>query len=192
MFDRNTFRAVGARGGASRAFTLIEILCVVIILGIAGAIIVPELSTRSDLKASASARILMADLIYAQNRAITVQGTQVIAFDTTNQQYTLYATPGPIVLTHPVNHTPFVVKYGTGGSAGLTDLSMASISIKGASNASYTALAFDDLGSPLAYNLSNGASEPLKSATVTLRCGTYELAVNIEADTGQMTVAEVH
>ena len=35
------------------AFTLVEILTVVVILGIASAIIVPQISTRDDLKAAA-------------------------------------------------------------------------------------------------------------------------------------------
>ena len=51
-------------------FTLVEILVVVIILGIAGAIIVPSIGTRNDLKAAAAARVIMADLIYTQNLAI--------------------------------------------------------------------------------------------------------------------------
>ena len=56
-------------------FTLVEILMVVVILGIAAACVVPQLSSRDDLKTAAAARVVMADLIYAQNRAIAVQQT---------------------------------------------------------------------------------------------------------------------
>lgn len=55
------FRAPGQR----RAFTLIEILVVVVIIGIGAAVIVPNLGTRNDLMAQAATRVLMADLIYA-------------------------------------------------------------------------------------------------------------------------------
>src|SRR3954454_21595277 len=49
------------------AFTLVEILAVVVILGIASAVIIPQISNRDDLKAAAGTRLVTADLIFAQN-----------------------------------------------------------------------------------------------------------------------------
>src|SRR5829696_352345 len=86
--------------GFPRAFTLVEILVVVIILGIAGAIIVPSIGSRDDMKAAAAARVIMADLIYAQNLAITSQGNRYINFDTVNQQYSL-TNSAAVVIQHP-------------------------------------------------------------------------------------------
>ena len=40
------------------------------------------MGTRDDLKAAAAARMLMADLIYAQNRAISTQTRHYVKFDT--------------------------------------------------------------------------------------------------------------
>ena len=59
--------------GSRRGFTLVEILCVVVILGIASAIIIPQLGTHDDMKVAAAARTVMADLIYAQNTAIAAR-----------------------------------------------------------------------------------------------------------------------
>ena len=67
-------------------FTLVEILVVVVILGIAAAVIVPQMGSRGDLKAAAAARMLMADLIYAQNKAIAAQSKYYVVFNTTSPQ----------------------------------------------------------------------------------------------------------
>ena len=55
----------------SRAFTLAEILVVIVILGICSAVIVPKLGSHDDLTLSAAARTLTADLMYAQNLSIS-------------------------------------------------------------------------------------------------------------------------
>src|SRR3954469_25309398 len=76
-----------------RGFTLIEILSVVVILGIASAIIIPHMGTRDDLKNTAAARIVVSDLIYAQNLAIST-GTPVwVRFDTATSTYSLITSP---------------------------------------------------------------------------------------------------
>src|SRR5712672_1322589 len=77
------------RGYVHKGFTLVEILGGGLILGIAGAIIVPSIGSRNDLKAAAAARVIMADLIYTQNLAITSQGNRYVKFDVVNQQYSV-------------------------------------------------------------------------------------------------------
>src|SRR5687768_7200473 len=114
-----------------RGFTLVEILMVVVILGIASAVIVPQIGTRSDLKARAAARMVVADLIYAQNMAIATQKWHYVQFDTTNNRYTVYddmpldpdgtgpqatVVPSPhLPINHPVNKSPYVVQFGAAG-----------------------------------------------------------------------------
>src|SRR5690242_16864757 len=85
--------------GRAAGFTLVEILVVVVILGIAAAVIVPNMGTRSDLKAAAAARMIMADLIYAQNRAISTQTKHYVTFDTSAspQTYRIVTSMTPLV-----------------------------------------------------------------------------------------------
>src|SRR5688572_24441187 len=84
--------------GIRRAFTLVEILAVVVILGIASAIIIPQIGTRDDMRAAAAARIVVSDLIYAQNLAISSGTAAYVRFDKANKKYW--------VVTAPVNTGP--------------------------------------------------------------------------------------
>src|SRR5687768_16768097 len=112
--------------GFPRAFTLVEILVVVIILGIAGAIIVPSLGTRDDLRAAAAARVIMADLIYTQNLAITNQGNRYVVFDVANQEYRVTDATGGTI-DHPVDHVAYVQKFSsTTGGRNLKDMKLSS------------------------------------------------------------------
>src|SRR5829696_4955695 len=76
-------RRSGSRGG----FTLVEILAVVVILGIASAIIIPEMGTRDDMRAKAAARTLVADLIYCQNLAISSGYPCYMRFDVADSSW---------------------------------------------------------------------------------------------------------
>src|ERR1700733_4841669 len=82
------------RGTHRRAFTLIEIMAVVVILGGLGILIFPAMASRDDLRLGSAARSVIADVIFAQNRAISTQKTQFISFTTasgaTNGGYTIY------------------------------------------------------------------------------------------------------
>src|SRR5688572_14008047 len=86
------------------AFTLIEILGVVVILGIISAVILPQLGSRDDQKVSAASRVLMADLTYVQNRAITKQKTHYVLFDATNNFYRVLESMSPVtMIKNPVD-----------------------------------------------------------------------------------------
>ncbi|MCC6682732.1 MAG: GspH/FimT family pseudopilin [Phycisphaeraceae bacterium] len=65
----------------SPAFTLIEILIVVAIMGIAGAIVVPHMLTAGTMGIQAAARMVIADLLYAQNEAIANQSVRKVIFE---------------------------------------------------------------------------------------------------------------
>ena len=63
-----------------RAFTLVEVLVVVAILAIAGAIVTPALNSAGQLGAQGAARLLIADILIAQSEAVAAQEVRRVWF----------------------------------------------------------------------------------------------------------------
>jgi len=70
-------------------FTFVELLVVIVILGIVAALVVPRMAQSDEFAAQGAARMVVADLLYAQNNAIAEQAERKITFDTANQRYTI-------------------------------------------------------------------------------------------------------
>jgi prepilin-type N-terminal cleavage/methylation domain-containing protein len=164
-------------------YTLVEILCVVVILGIAATMIAPSIGTRDDLNAAAGARAVMADITYAQNRAIATQSMHYVVFNAAGQNYAICSSMSPqTVVPHPVNLGNFVQTFGSGD---LANCQLVSANIAGGSSV----LAFDELGAPYSYNTTTLATTPISgSAQIVVRSGQASLTISVESATGQMTV----
>jgi prepilin-type N-terminal cleavage/methylation domain-containing protein len=171
-----------------RGFTLIEILVVVLIIGIAAAIVVPQLGTRDDMKASSAARVIMADLIYAQNLSITQQNYHYLAMDVVNKRYAVQNSALATV-THPVNKTPYLVRFAAGGTNGFQDLTLIAANFTGQSGNVYKTIGFDELGSPLVHT--GTMTEPMTAGAIIIQAGNYRLRIDVEPFTGQITVTPI-
>jgi prepilin-type N-terminal cleavage/methylation domain-containing protein len=169
---------------ATRAFTLVEILVVIVILGIISAVIVPQIGSRADIRCAAAARRVMADLIYAQNLAIARQQTHYVRF--AGSTYGLYTVPtGGTAITHPVEKTPYTATFGAGGTSGLSQCELDSFGFDGRST-----LAFDELGAPYSYDSGTNTIVPLAAAgQVRIASGTFTMTIGVEPFTGELTVA---
>jgi len=163
----------------SRGFTLIELLCVIIIIAIAAVLVIPQMGARGDLKAAAAARTLMADLTYAQNRAIAKQATQYVMFTVASGTYQVQEGSPPATETHPVTLVPFVQTFG---STGLEDVTLTSANFDGKS-----IIAFDELGAPYAYDSVNG-TVALVSGAIKIASEGYTMTLNIEPYTGEVAL----
>lgn len=170
-------------GAVVRAFTLIEILVVVVILGIAAAIVVPAIGSRSDLKATSAARMIMADLIYTQNRSISQQRWHWVRFDLTNQSYEVLdqVDPSAVLIKHPVEASDFVVKLGTDGAKPIQDVTFETVNFDGK-----LILAFDELGTPHSYDAGTKAMTAMAAGKIVLACGAIKLTITVEPFSGEL------
>lgn len=175
------------RGG----FTLIEILAVVVILGIASAIVIPQIGSNGDLKATAGARIVMADLIYAQNRAIATQTWNYLKFDVAGNSYSvLDRVPmggGDRIITHPVNQGPYTAQFAAGQLANISIQSAVFNGVDAAFRPEHT-VAFDELGTPWVYCYHTNQVNEMLDGTIVLRSGQFTVTVTIERYTGEIRV----
>lgn len=197
-----------------RGFTLIEILAVVTILAIAAVCAIPMVSNGfADVKLTAAARSVMADLFYAQNYAITTQQSVYIAVSTstTGGKYQMYysdTTVTPSVWTMMVRPGGGTFTVNLGAVSGtvtgttLADATLASVlvaaAVPTANNVSVTVpaptvtinqptIGFDTLGQPF-----NGTPTTPAAGVTTVqlksRDGKMTTTLSIEAFTGEITV----
>src|SRR5579862_206125 len=76
-------------GVRSRAYTLVEVLLVVTMLGIASAMIIPSLSSTDSLRVQSTVRAIVGDITFAQSDAMARQQGRAVVFDTTNNKYSI-------------------------------------------------------------------------------------------------------
>ncbi len=171
-----------SRNGAA-AFTLIEIMVTVVILGIVALIAVPMMSGAADMQVRGAANRLAADLEYAKNMAITHQSPFTVAFDTSASSYEVYDVDSALI-THPVTRGDFVVSFPDQRGLGQVRINAAGTSFDGQDE-----VTFDYLGTP--YSGTNTTSE-LNSGVITLQdtTGSFALYVKVEPMTGYVTIED--
>ena len=155
----------------SRAFTLIEILVVIVILGIAAAMVVPQLNNTGSLGVQGAARMIVSDLLYAQNEAISRQSSFKFTFDKTNNKYTLFDSEDNVV---NVNW-----KGGDFVSDFEKDTRFQGIRIESVSFNSTSSISFDELGAP-----SSGG-------TIEVIGGTDKYRITVAEFTGRVSIIKV-
>lgn len=163
----------------ARGYTLLEILIVVALLGIASAVVIPQVGSTDVLRVQAAVRTLVADMTYAQSDALARQQTRAIVFDTVANIYTLVEVPGNTV--EPTNNTMYSVNFNN-------NLKFHDARITAAAFAGQPTLLFDELGGPID---SPGSTTPGAGGVVTITGSGAVFDVTVEAYTGRVTVVKV-
>ena len=157
-------------------FTLVEIIVVVVILGIAALIAVPMLSSAADMQVRAAANRLAADMDYAKGLAVTYQKNYSVVFYPASESYDIRETAADVIVKNPVRpDQDYVVNFAT-------DSNMSRVNIVNTDLTSDT-VTFDYLGSPY-----TGGS-PLNSGVITLQAEAFTIVVDIEPMTGYITIS---
>jgi len=161
-----------------RAFTLIELIVVMVLLAVGAAMVVPVLSLTSSAQVRAAADVIAADLEYAKSMAISRGQTYALVFDAAGETYQLQDQTGT-VLTHPVKRGfNYVVDFSMDSRLDQVDLSSVSFDTT-------STVKFDPLGSPF-----NGDDNPLNSGSVDVSVGSVSRTIAVEPVTGIVSVNE--
>ena len=167
-----------------RAFTLVEILTVLVILGIVSAAIVPQIGSRDDQKAVAASRVLVADLLYAQNRAIARQRTTYVQFDAAADTYRILDVVAPATyVKNPVDGSDYQATLGNVATNRLRPAQIHTAAFDGQS-----ILAFDAMGMPYSYNNGTGALIALSSGSIAIRSNAHQVTVTVAPFSGEIRV----
>jgi len=147
----------------------------VVIIGIAGAMVVPSLIEPSTLGVQAAGRMVISDILIAQNDAIAAQATRRVVFEPALNRYRLADVDG----------TTLNVGWKAGGTTAnyivdfSTDARFAGVTLQNVNFGGGQFLEFDPLGGP-----TNGGALDLVAVNTTYR-------VTVAPFTGRVTIAPV-
>lgn len=163
------------RNDPARGFSLAELMVVVIIMALIGAMVIPMAVDTGSEQARSAAQMVMADLEYAQNYAITTQMEVSVQFNVTQNSYVLsYTDPisnASVVLKHPITQNEYRVNFSA--AKGFERTALSAPSFGEASQVVFSAL---------------GAPNP--DGSVTVSAGSHAYRVTVAPVTGRVTVAE--
>lgn len=169
------------RRPARHGYTLIEVLITVTIMGFAAAVVVPNMLRGGTLGVQAGARMIIADLMFAQNEAMAQQSTRRVVFDASGNSYRIQKYDSAT--------SSWVLEYNPmlGGATGTPNYEMdfdddgrfKGVDMVSADFGGSSTIEFDDLGNP-----SSGG-------TVRLRFDEHVFEINVAPFTGRVTVERV-
>lgn len=161
---------------APRGYTLVEMLIVITILGIAAAMVIPSFGSVGVLRVQGAVRTIVADITEAQSDAVALQRGRGIVFanDGDDPRYTVAEVNGNALDTD-LDH--LTIRHLGGEAYGFTTIT--------AINFPNNTLVFDELGGPVD---APGGSNPAPAGYIDITGSDQSFRINVDACTGRVQV----
>lgn len=166
------------RPPTARAFTLVELLIVVTVLGIATAMIIPSMGSVGVLRVQAAVRTIVADITQVQSEALAYQQGRAIVFNTELNSWSVIEVNGGSL--NPETDTLWTTQI-KGSDFG--DSRIASCDFDGDST-----LIFDEMGAPVAAPQSTTAAA---TGNLVVTGSGQSFRITVEAYTGKVVVSSI-
>lgn len=178
----------------TRAYTLIEVLIVVTVLGLAGALLTPLLGNRGDFDVQAAVRLLVADLTFAQSDALALQelrrvhfyedgsGWCLVRIDESELSSTFDASSADYVsdpLAGSDRQLAYIVQLNNGNFGGAR---VESVSLDGSARD----ISFDELGGTV-----SSTGLPGSGGTIVISAPGVRYQIDVAPVTGKVVVARI-
>jgi prepilin-type N-terminal cleavage/methylation domain-containing protein len=159
------------------AFTLVEVIIVLMIIGIIAAVAIPLYTSAASMQLKTAADMIACDLEYAKSMAMSTGKNYSVVFNTITESYRINDANNQVI-PHPVHiGANYIVSF-------TTDNRLNKVNIVTAVFGSTTTVKFDYLGTPC-----DGAGAALNNnGTVMLRAGGNTLTVKVEPVTGYVSI----
>lgn len=162
-----------------RAFTLAELILVIVILSIAALMALPFAVSGSSMQLRSAANMIAADLEYAKSMAISRGSYYKVVFYDEQEKYEIQDFNTSLPIEHPIRKDEYVIDFARDSRLNRVDI--ASVNFD-----SQDTIVFDYLGSPFS---SNGEMEHLISTgEIILSSGGATIIVNVAPVTGYITI----
>lgn len=167
-----------------RGYTLIELLLVIAVLGLAGAILIPSMSQTDTLRIQAAVRMIIGDLAFAHSDALAQQEYRRVFFFEDGNGYVLLRSPfdpESDAIYDPLSRTgAYVVRFDL--DERLRGVTIESVAIDGEERF----ISFDELGGTV-----TDGNAPGTGGSIIVRSPNARYEILIAPFTGKMSVREL-
>ncbi|MBX3405865.1 MAG: prepilin-type N-terminal cleavage/methylation domain-containing protein [Phycisphaeraceae bacterium] len=183
--DSAPARTRDASAAARSAFTLLEVLIVIVVLGIAGALVIPQMGQTGILKVQAAVRTVVSDITFIQAEAVAFQERRAMVFDVDTSSYALVEVPGSTI--DPVTNTMFdPTKPGGRYLVDFRDDKFGDARITSAVFSGTNTLIFDGMGGPVA---DAAGAVPGNGGVIRMTGSGQAFLIRVEPFTGRVVVS---